>query len=281
MLEIVSHGDVAQLQMRSWRTRAAGYQVSAYFARGVLIDTGFAGAAPALDGWLRNARRTFLHGSADGLQAAVLTHAHEDHSGNAGLLQERGVPVWIAPVTRQAFAELGAIPWYRRFTWGSPIPLAPDAGRQASGAVELPPGMEVIHAPGHAPDHHVVWDNETGTLFSGDLFLGVRVKVAHHSEAPRALVASLRRLAALDPARMFDAHRGSVPTPAAALRAKADWLEETIAEIERRAAAGESARSIRDSVLGREPAEYYVSFNEYSKLQLVQTILATRVAGGA
>ena len=274
MITIENHGDVTRLRMQSWRTRAAGYEVSAYFVRGVLVDTGFAGAAPALDGWLRNARRTFLHGSAEGLQAAVVTHAHEDHSGNAGLLQERGVPVWIAPVTRAAFAELGPIPWYRRFTWGSPMPMAPDAGRQASGAVALPAGIEAIHAPGHSPDHHVVWDNATGTLFGGDLFLGVRVKVAHHTEQPRALVGSLRRLAALEPARLFDAHRGLVPAPASALRAKADWLEETIAEVERRAATGESPRSIRDAVLGREPAEYYVSFNEYSKLQLVLQVLA-------
>ena len=276
MIEIHHHGDVVQLEMRSWRTRTAGYAVSAYLVRGLLVDTGFAGAAPHLDAWLRNARRSFFHGSADGLQAATVTHAHEDHSGNAGLLQHRGVPVWIAPATRAAFAALGPIPWYRRFTWGSPHPLAADAGRQSNAAAVLPAGIEVLAAPGHTPDHHVVWDSTTGTLFSGDLFLGVRVRVAHHSEEPRALVASLRRLAALDPARLFDAHRGSVPTPAAALRAKADWIEETIAEVERRAASGQSARRIRDELLGREPAEYYVSFNEYSKLQLVLAILSGR-----
>lgn len=276
MIAIHSHEDVTQLEMRSWRTRAAGYAVSAYLVRGVLVDTGFAGAAAHLDAWLRNARRSFLHGDAKGLQAAVLTHAHEDHSGNAGLLQQRGIPVWIAPSTRAAFAELAPIPWYRRFTWGSPFPLAADAGRHATVAAVLPPGLEVIPAPGHTPDHHAVWDNETGTLFGGDLFLGVRVRVAHHSEQPRALVASLRRFAALEPSRLFDAHRGSVPEPAAAMRAKADWIEETIAEVERRAAAGQTPQRIRDELLGREPAEYYVSFNEYSKLQLVLAILSGR-----
>ena len=43
------------------------------------------------------------------------------------------------------------------------MPLAPDEGRQATAAVALPPGIEVIHAPGHSPDHHVVWDNELST----------------------------------------------------------------------------------------------------------------------
>lgn len=273
MIEIRTHGDVVQLRMQSWRTRAAGYDVSAYLVRGVLVDTGFAGAARHLDAWIRNARRAFLHGSPEGLQAAVVTHAHEDHSGNAGLLQERGIPVWIASATRAALAELSSVPLYRRFVWGDPLPLLADHRRSPGDATALPPGLAVVHAPGHTEDHHVVWDSETGTLFGGDLFLGVRVRVAHHSERPRALVASLRMLAALDPARLFDAHRGAVPTPAAALRAKADWLEETIAEVERRAAAGQSARRIRNELLGREPAEYYVSFNEYSKLQLVMAIL--------
>lgn len=275
MIEIERHGDVTRLEMRSWRTRLAGYSVSAYLVRGVLVDTGFAGAAPALDAWLRNARRAFLHG-AEGLMSAVVTHAHEDHSGNAGLLQERGIPVWLSPHTRDELATLRRVPLYRRFVWGGPLPVQPDAGRFAADAVPLPHGLEILPAPGHSDDHHVVWDQETGTLFGGDLFLGVKVRVAHHAERPRTLAATLRRMAALEPARLFDAHRGEVRTPAAALRAKADWIEEMVGEIERRAAAGMPARRIRTELLGREPGEYYVSFNEYSKLQLVQAVLAGR-----
>ena len=275
VIEIEQHGDVTRLLMRSWRTRLAGYAVSAYLVRGVLVDTGFAGAAPALDAWLRGARRAFLHGSS-GLMSAIVTHAHEDHSGNAGLLQERGIPVWIAPESRIELAALAKIPLYRRFVWGRPGAVERAGGRFAPEAVPIPDALEVIAARGHTDDHHVVWDRETGTLFGGDMFLGVRVKVAHHSERPRALVATLRRLASLEPARLFDAHRGSVPTPAAALRAKADWLEELIAGVERRAAEGMSPRRIRNELLGREPAEYYVSFNEYSKLQLVEAILHGR-----
>lgn len=275
MIEIERYGDVTRLLMRSWRTRAAGYAVSAYLVRNVLVDTGFAGAAAALDGWLRNVRRAFLHGDA-GLMSAVVTHAHEDHSGNAGLLQERGVPVWIAPATRDALAGMLPIPWYRRFVWGSPLPLARSEGRFAPSAVPLPDALEVIHAPGHSDDHHVVWDRETGTLFGGDLFLGVRVRVAHRSERPRTLARTLRRIAALEPARLFDAHRGSVPTPAAGLRAKADWLEELIGGVDARIARGVPTRRIRDELLGREPGEYYASFNEYSKLQLVEAIARGR-----
>jgi len=274
VLTLERYDDVTRLALRSWRTRTAGYAVSAYLVRGVLVDTGFAGAAPVLDGWLRNARRSWLHGAhAEGLACAVVTHAHEDHSGNAGLLMERGVPVWIAPATREAFAAQLPIPPYRRFVWSTPLPLTRDSGRFAPEGVPLPDGIEVLPAPGHTDDHHVVWDATTRTLFGGDLFLGVRVKVAHHSERPRTLAATLRRLAGLQPKRLFDAHRGPVETPEAALRAKADWMEELIGEVSRRAADGQPPRTITRELLGREPREYYVSFNEYSKRQLVACIL--------
>lgn len=275
------HGDVTRLRMATWRSRLAGYDVSAFLVRGVLVDTGFAAVAPALDAWLRDARRRYLHGAADeGLMSAVVTHAHEDHSGNAGLLQERGVPVWIAPATRESFRAMQPIAFYRKFTWGTPLPIEAPSARTAAAAIPLPDGIEVLHAPGHTDDHHVVWDATTASLFGGDLFLGVKVRVAHHTERPRALAATLRRLAALEPIRLFDAHRGLVDHPEASMRAKADWIDEIVATITRLAADGMPAARIRDEVLGREPAEYYVSFNEYSKLRLVECVLAEEPASG-
>src|SRR5574338_609356 len=98
--------------------------------------------------------------------------------------------------------------------------------------------LELIAAPGHSADHHVVWDRGTGTLFGGDLYLGVKVRIAHGHEDPRLLAKTLRAVASLGPARLFDAHRGFVPDPAPLLLAKADWTEEMIAAIEKRIGEG-------------------------------------------
>ena len=121
-----------------------------------------------------------------------------------------------------------------------------DVHRTFADAVEPydPRPLQIIPAPGHCPDHHVVWDAARGILYSADLWLGVHARVMHLEEDPRRLVRDLRAAAALAPERMFDAHRGPVRDPVRALNAKADWLDETIAVVERRVRDGWSDRVI-------------------------------------
>ena len=120
-----------------------------------------------------------------------------------------------------------------------------------------------------------MWDRETGTLFAGDLYLGVRVRVAHRDEDPRALVQSLRAMVALSPTRVFCSHRGLLRDGAARLAAKADWLEERIARIDDRLALGDSDAVIRRAVLGKRPATHWFSQGEYSPDNLVAALRAT------
>lgn len=262
MLRVIPHGDVVQLELSSAMSRLFRYGVSAYVVRGVLVDTGFPAVGGELDKWL------------DGhpVEGAIVTHAHEDHAGNVDRLARRGVPVQMAPdsveIARTPVEER-SIGLYRRLCWGAVTPL------RASLTPFLHPSLELVPARGHSPDHHVVWDAESGTLFGGDLFVGVKVRIAHHDEDLRAQVAVLRECAARQPERLFDGHRGMVAEPAAQLGAKADWMEETIAEIERRALEGWSARAIRSAVLGPEDATGRLSFGDYSRLNFVRQVLRT------
>jgi ribonuclease/clavin/mitogillin len=263
MLRIERYGDVTRVHMTSWRGRLAGYDVSAYLTRDVLVDTGFPHVAAEFTRFL----------DANRVRGVIVTHWHEDHAGNAALAAARGLPVAISP---QTLAQLGgpaaaSIRFYRRFVWGIASPVR---------SVVLPlesEALRVIHTPGHTADHHVVWDEERATLFAGDLFLGVKVRATFPDEDPRQLVGTLRRVAALRPERMFDAHRGTVSDPTNALLAKADWLEEIVTRIEAKIDAGWSDRAIRRHVLGRESAVGLISGGEYSKLTLVQAVRRSRV----
>ena len=263
MLRVERHGDVERLVLTHWRSRLVGYEVSAYFTRGTLVDTGFPSAAATLARWLDAARPA----------GVVVTHHHEDHAGNVALVAARGLPLAL-PGALLALARTPVrIGFYRRFTWGAPLPLAADVPRWS------PEGLELLATPGHAPDHHVVWDADRETLFSGDLFVGVKVRVARRDEDPREHARQLRRIAALRPRRMFDAHRGLVTEPASALLAKADWMEETIARIDRRFAEGAPARVIAREVLGREDAAWWFSARDYGRRNLVEAVLSSRAAG--
>lgn len=249
--------DVVRLRMRSWRSAAAGYEVSAYVIRGVLVDTGFVRAGAALSALVE----------ALGVRGAVVTHWHEDHAGNVPALAARGLPVLMHPAGEAKLRERPRIRAYRRVVWGwQPRlvhPLEPFD----------PAPLQVIAAPGHSPDHQVVWDAERRIVAAGDLFLGVKVRVANTHESPALLVKSLQAVADLEPRVLLDGHRGAVENAAALLRAKAAWLEETIGTITALAAQGADEHEIRRRVLGREPFVGIVSGGEYSKGALVRAVL--------
>jgi endoribonuclease LACTB2 len=262
MLTTEQYGDVTRVRMTSWRGQLVGYDVSAYLVRNVLVDSGFPHVAAAFARFLATST----------IRGVIITHWHEDHAGNAAFAAARGIPIAMSP---QTLAQLGgpaaaAIRFYRRFVWGVAPPVR---------AAALPfacESLRVLHTPGHTADHHVVWDEEHATLFSGDLFLGVKVRAAFPDEHPRQLVRTLRGVAALRPERMFDAHRGAIPEPVKALLAKADWLEETIARIDAKIDAGWSDRAIRRHILGRESVVGLVSGGEYSKMTMVQAVRRSR-----
>ena len=72
--------------------------------------------------------------------------------------------------------------------------------------------------------------------------------------------------------RMFDAHRGLVERPVAALDAKVAWLGETLGEIERRVTEGWSDRAIVRRVLGGEEIAAVVSLGDYARRNLVRAV---------
>lgn len=257
MIEVRHHGDVTRLILTSRISRLIGMSASAFLVRGVLIDTGFPGAGAELEGWLR----------AQGLpRGAFVTHAHEDHAGNVERLARIGIPLGMGDLTLAVVRVPATLAPYRRITWGVPEPLRAPVVPFSDEALELLP------TPGHAEDHHVIWDAREGTLFSGDLFLGVRSAAVHRHERPRQLIESLRRMIALGPARMFDAHRGLVERPVQALEARVAWLETTIGRVEELIARGWSDAAIQREVLGRDVFSRVFSLGEYSRHNLVAVI---------
>lgn len=249
---------VQRLRMRSWRGALVGYDVSAYVLDDVLVDTGFPRGGQALLDAVADLRP----------RGVVLTHWHEDHAGNAPALAARGIPMAMHARCEALLRERPAVRFYRDAVWGRTAAL-----RAGLSAFDVTP-LELVESPGHSADHVAVWDAERRILVSGDLFLGVKVRVAHEEdESPRMLVASLRRAAALEPRLLLDAHRGVVRDAAAALRAKADWNEEQIGAIERLAAGGASPGEIVRRLFGGESLVGWVSGLEYSRRGFVRAVI--------
>ena len=263
-LDLERFGDVVRVRMSSVGSRAAGMDVSAYVVRGIMIDAGF-----------HRARHDLLAAAESlGVRGAIITHWHEDHAGNVQALAEAGIPILARRDTAGILRAPPHIQLYRRVCWGVPPALSSQFAEPAVGE------LACVHTPGHSIDHQVVWDAESRTLFSGDLWLGIRARILHATEDPYRIVESLRVARDLGPERMFDAHRGFVDNPVAAIDAKIEWLSETMTTIAQMIRAGGSDDDILRRVLGGEELAGYVSAGDYSRRNLVKAV-RHRVESGA
>jgi glyoxylase-like metal-dependent hydrolase (beta-lactamase superfamily II) len=265
MLQLERHGDVTRLHFSTWRSRAAGYSVSCYAVRGVVVDAAFGAVDRELLAWVQANRPA----------GVIVTHAHDDHGGGAEILARHGVPLQMKPDTEALLRAPRSRGPHRVWAWG-PMPIL-----RAAVTPFIADGLELIEARGHSPDHYVVWDPSTETLFAADLFLGVKVRVAHPPEREdvRQQIGSIRRILERKPKRVFDAHRGLLKDGAALLKAKADWIEETVNRIDRRIAEGWPDPPIVKEVFGREPLFTYVTLGDWSHANFVASVRQTRARG--
>jgi glyoxylase-like metal-dependent hydrolase (beta-lactamase superfamily II) len=135
------------------------------------------------------------------LARVLVTHHHGDHASGLTALRAR----W--PDLRAfKFPLAGETGW---------LPLA-DGDRVIAGDRQL----TAIHTPGHAPDHLCFQDDVAGDLYSGDmLIVGTTVMIpAGRGGSLRAYLASLERLAALEPGRAFPGHGPIVEQPVDLIR---------------------------------------------------------------
>ena len=138
----------------------------------------------------------------DGPARAIVSHAHPDHASGAPALAARWPSI--------AFAK---VPWIGKDD--SAIAWQPIVDGEIVETGEGP--LQVIHTPGHAPDHIALWDAGSKTLLAADLMqLGNTVSIpAEQGGDLTAYLRSLRRVQALAPVRVLPAHGPVIDDPLA------------------------------------------------------------------
>lgn len=240
------------------------YQTAAYWVDELLIDTGCAHTAPQLTETLKSF----------GVGQVINTHSHEDHIGANADVQEQFACTLLAhsealPILQDP--KLQSLQLYRRLFWGWP---RPSQGSAIGEWVETEAfRFQVIHTPGHSPDHVCLFEPDRGWLFSGDAYIGGRDRALREGYDIHGIIASLKELAKL-PVRMIFSGSGTVRTEGKQhLLEKIEYLEELGQQIYALHQEGMPGRRIRRRLLGRDPAIAYLTLGHFSGRTLVQSYL--------
>jgi hydroxyacylglutathione hydrolase len=171
----------------------------------IVIDTGIPGSGKTILSYIRNT----LHRDPAEITTIVLTHFHTDHVGGVKALKQAAPGLKIAIHEADAGYVAGTIPLPRYpglrgllvglFSRMRPSVFPPDILLKEGDRIE---GLACIHLPGHTPGSIGLLDEESRTLFAGDLF---RWDGTALSEGPRAFSMevttsweSIRKIASLE-----------------------------------------------------------------------------------
>ena len=207
------------------------------------------------------------------IDRALITHHHEDHSGNGSRVQSAlGVEVFVPSSGRDIVQSGFPLRLYQRMVWGTPQCFQP---AEAPPETAVGSGMRLssVHTPGHSPDMTCYLEPERGWLFTGDLYITRRPLFLRADEDVDQLIESLRRTLRLEFDTVFCAHRGVVTDGDDAIRSKLDYLIELKESVRALRASGLSITEITGKLLGTESIMSYLTFFHFSKRNLVEACL--------
>lgn len=262
MIRVEEHRGVTVFQGRVSMVGLGSLKVYLFLWNGSLIDTGpsrlFKELAP------------LLHSSR--IDRVLLTHFHEDHSGNAAWLQQKKkAPVLVSPLSVDLCRKDARLPLYRRYFWGrrrgfDPQPLGDSVVTENSR-------LEVIGTPGHSHDHVCFLDREKGFLFTGDLFVTPKTRIVMRYESIPGIIRTIRSLLKESFDTLYCAHSGVVENGHGMMARKLSYLEELCEEVHDLNRKGLTVGEIDKKIFKKLQPLTYISSSEWSSLHIVTSII--------
>jgi endoribonuclease LACTB2 len=236
--------------------------VHCFVVDGVLIDTGAAS--------LEKEFQTFF--KQQDINQVVITHFHEDHTGCAAFLQrELNLPIYMNEIKLDYCKKKPDYPLYRKVFWGKRRPFhAHPIGKTFSSRNAT---WDVIDTPGHAIDHLAFLNRETGQLFTGDLYVQQKTKVALREEYIPTIINSLKKVLTYNFDEVFCCHAGFLEDGRAALQRKLDYLLELQDKIIKLYEEGLSPSQISNSLFQKKYPITLLSTGEWDSLHIINSII--------
>ncbi len=239
-----------------------------YRIGGTLIDSGPSNQWRAVQSFVSEA---LVH-------ELLLTHHHEDHSGNAGRIAKQYNLIPYAPeLSRPKLAAGFKIPPMQKLIWGSAVPVET---RPLPETMRLSNGMKLtaVHIPGHAKDLHCFYLPDEGWIFTADLFIARRLKYLRVDENLNQMIESLRKVITLDFDVIFCAHRGILEEGKRPLLEKLNNLLEFCQQVQTLHNSGVEREQIVKQLLGSEGMMAKLTRYNFSKHNLVSEALKVPLA---
>ncbi len=221
MIRTTSYSPVLRFDLARTLGGRGRYWTTAYYVDGLLIDSGCAHCAVEFSQALKGCYLEYL----------VNTHSHEDHIGANGRLQRErpALALYAHPLALEILADphhKQPLHFYRRLFWGWPEPSQAHALGDGEIIETAHHCFQVFYTPGHSADHLCLFEPHEGWLFSGDLFVGGRERALRAEGDIWQIIASLKRMAALQPRILFPGSARVRENPQEELRVKIAYLED-------------------------------------------------------
>ena len=200
----------------------------------------------------------------DQVRYVIVTHIHLDHAGGAGKLMEElphatlvvhpsGEKHLVNPEKLVTSAK--SVYGEERFNqlYGDIRPVAQERVLVSEEEMVIDLDNRKLHlfnTPGHAFHHHAIFDDQSGSLFSGDAF-GIGYPRFSHGEDrlifpstsptqfdPLLTLSSIKRIVAFEPTQVLLTHFGAVKDVARASEQLNRWLEYVATAADQRFMAG-------------------------------------------
>ncbi len=262
-----NYGEVSQFFMGKEINGNVLYSMAVYYVDGLLIDTG-----PKT---VMNEAQSIFQDIQ--VEKVVNTHHHEDHIGNNLSFQEKRIPIFAhelaVPLINDPSQWISRLLDYQKLIWGTP-----------SASISNPLGdsiesnnykFKVIHTPGHSADHICLLEEKNGWLFSGDLFLGEKVKLLRNDEDVHLSMASLTKLLDYEFDTIFCGSGRVFDNAKQRVNEKLSWWQGLYRQIVQMEKQGYDAPVIRTKLLGEENAFAQLTGGAISKLNLIQSFLSS------
>lgn len=234
-----------------------------YYLDGLLVDTAQRHMQPEVLDFLRPLP----------VQQIVLTHYHEDHSGNADFLRKQfQVPLYASQLTAERVAHSFPILPYEHFWFGQIEPC--------SDVLPLPAQIhtehyqfQCMHTPGHSDDHHILYAPKEGWIFSGDFYIG-KLKIFRRGENIRQHMQSARLVLNLDFDTLFCGHNPVFKGGKSALQAKLTYLETIYGKVEDLYRQGKPEGTIQKELQMKETILVkFLTFQDASVRNIIRSVI--------